>query len=212
MRLDEGFAGLSGRVAREMSFFFPIPERSHPRLEAVLASRAPTQDAEYGREDAATYNRTSTPEGVATASTEREGRPFAIGRGVVRGVIDLVFEHAKGDGPARTYFLDWKSDRVPGGEGWGALEQKVRTSYALQARLYTLGVLRLLGIRDEAAYEARFGGLLYCFLRAMGRSGDSGGVVFERPSFEEVVAWERELREHDAPWGYPIRPIERSEG
>ena len=25
-------------------------------------------------------------------------------------------------------------------------------------------------VRDEAAYEARFGGLLYCFLRAMGRS------------------------------------------
>ena len=34
--------------------------------------------------------------------------PFRAGRGFVQGVVDLVFEH---DG--RTYFVDWKSDRLP---------------------------------------------------------------------------------------------------
>ncbi|MBX3252011.1 MAG: hypothetical protein KF901_32845, partial [Myxococcales bacterium] len=188
-RLDEGFAALVGRVAREMSFFFPVPERWHPRLP-----------------DPSSDSRDAHDEGP------RVERPFTIGRGVIRGVIDLVFEHAGPDGTSRTYFLDWKSDRVATEEGWEALEEKVRTRYALQARLYTLGVVRLLGVHDEADYEARFGGLLYCFLRAMGRGEDARGVVFERPRFDEVVAWERELRESDAPWGYPLLPFERQGG
>ena len=61
-------------------------------------------------------------------------------------------------------------------------------------------------MRDEAAYEARFGGLLYCFLRAMGRGEEGSGVVFERPAWEDVRAWERELRESRTPFGYVIDP------
>ncbi len=132
---------------------------------------------------------------------EREHPPLGsrgthrIGRGLVRGILDLVFER---DG--LTYFLDWKSDRVV--DDPAALQAYVRASYGLQAKLYTLGVVRMLGIGDEAAYEAQFGGLLYCFLRVM---TPHRGMIFERPSWDEVLAWDEELRASDTPFGYPLR-------
>ena len=128
--------------------------------------------------------------------------PYRIGRGVVRGFIDVTFRHA-----GKTYWLDWKSDRLLDASP-AAVAAHVDANYRVQARLYTLGVLRWLGIRDEAEYDARFGGLVYAFLRAMrpeGASTDEGsGVHFERPAWEEIVAWEAELRESEAPWGYPL--------
>ena len=128
-----------------------------------------------------------------------QGREFAAERGVIRGIVDLVFALE-----GKTYFLDWKSDRLPDwGDATEPLEAHVELNYALQARLYTLGIVRLLGVHDEAAYEARFGGLLYCFLRAMRAPGR--GVVFQRPSWADVRAWEAELRSSEEPWGYPIR-------
>ncbi|MFW6050068.1 MAG: UvrD-helicase domain-containing protein [Myxococcota bacterium] len=129
-----------------------------------------------------------------------DGWPFRVGRGYVRGVVDLVFEH---DG--RVYFLDWKSDRLP---SWSedAIARHVERNYALQAKLYALGVLRLLDVRDRAAYDARFGGLLYCFLRGMGEPG--AGVHFERPGWDAVREWEETLRSAEAPFGYRIGPGE----
>jgi len=124
------------------------------------------------------------------------GKPFAIERGVIRGVVDLVFEH---DG--RTYFLDWKSDRLADARP-AAIREHVDRNYALQAKLYTLGIVRLLRLTGEADYEARFGGLVYAFLRVMDAPGR--GVVFDRPPWDEVVRWEAELRESDEPWGYSL--------
>ena len=121
--------------------------------------------------------------------TARLDAPLTIQRGVIRGVVDLVFTHE-----GRTYFLDWKSDRVPVGE----LRSHVDASYGLQAKLYTLGLARVLRLHDQAAYDARFGGLLYVFLR----HGDQG-VVFDRPSWDEVTRWDEELRA-ERPWGYGL--------
>ncbi|MFW6023838.1 MAG: PD-(D/E)XK nuclease family protein, partial [Myxococcota bacterium] len=119
--------------------------------------------------------------------------PFEVRRGYVRGVVDLVFEHE-----GRLYFLDWKSDRLP---SWSAamVAQHVERNYTLQARLYALGVLRLLDARTAEDYEARFGGLLYCFLRGM--DGSSAAVHFERPSWDDVLGWESALRAEHA-FGY----------
>jgi exodeoxyribonuclease V beta subunit len=70
----------------------------------------------------------------------------------------------------------------------------VTSNYELQARIYTVGVLRLLAIRDESGYERRFGGLLYLFLRGItpGGAGESG-VYFHRPAWSDVVRYEAEL-------------------
>lgn len=143
------------RVVREMSFQFPIPEAHHPSLTRSAAL--------------------ATPDGAA---------PFRVERGIVRGVVDVVFEH-----DAAIYFLDWKSDRVEGDPA--QLRAHVASHYDLQIKLYTLGVLRLLEVWDEAAYERVFGGHLYAFLRPMALG--QPGVVFERPTFSDVQRWEREL-------------------
>ncbi len=123
--------------------------------------------------------------------------PRPARRGIVRGVVDLVFDHE-----GRTYFLDWKSDRLPSGDP-RTIAAHVAANYGLQAKLYTLGIVRLLEVRGEADLEARFGGLLYCFLRAM--NGEGRGVHFERPSWAEILRWEEELRTSDRPWGYALR-------
>ena len=101
------------------------------------------------------------------------------------GSMDALFEK---DG--RAYVLDWKSNGLPD-YGAAALEACVAEHYELQVRIYTLATLRFLGITDEATFEARFGGVLYVFLRGL----PEGGIWTSRPAWNEVRAWERELAE-----------------
>jgi exodeoxyribonuclease V beta subunit len=100
----------------------------------------------------------------------------------VRGSIDLAFDH---DGV--TYFVDWKSDSlasyVP-----DKLAHHVNAHYESQAQLYAVAIVKLLGVKTEKEYEARFGGMLYCFLR--GLDHDGSGLWSARPSWDQVRAWE----------------------
>jgi exodeoxyribonuclease V beta subunit len=105
--------------------------------------------------------------------------------GFVKGFVDVIFEHE-----GRSYFGDWKTDRLPAWDA-AAIEAHIRANYALQERLYSLALVRMLGIEDAAGYEARFGGTLYIFVRGLGRSPDA--VRGGRPSFDEIVAWQQEL-------------------
>ncbi len=127
---------------------------------------------------------------------------LSIERGYIRGVIDLVIEHE-----GRYHVIDYKSDRLPS-YAPDAVSAHVARNYLVQARLYTLGTLRALAIHDRDAYETRFGGLLYAFLRGMGEAGE--GVWTFRPSWDDVLEWERALH-HDAPWGYPLPPRRRAQ-
>ena len=118
------------------------------------------------------------------------GDDFSTHRGYVKGYVDLVFAHR-----GLTYFADWKSDVLPAYDA-ASMVPHVRDHYELQARLYTLGLVRLLDLRDAAAYEAAFGGLLYVFLRGFGEDSRAGdGVYFDRPAWADVVRWETELGE-----------------
>jgi exodeoxyribonuclease V beta subunit len=52
----------------------------------------------------------------------------------------------------------------------------------LQAKLYAIALVKQLDLRTEVDYDARFGGLLYCFMRGMKGDGDgTAGVYFARP-------------------------------
>jgi exodeoxyribonuclease V beta subunit len=120
--------------------------------------------------------------------SESNGGGWRIERGVLVGFVDLVFRHS-----GKTYFADWKSDRLAIYDP-NAVRRHVEINYPLQAKIYTLGVVRLLGIRDEAAYGNRFGGLLYIFLRGIAPDGGgTRGIYFHRPRWDEVVRYEREL-------------------
>ena len=120
--------------------------------------------------------------------------PFTVGRGLVKGFIDVIFEH---DG--RLYFGDWKSS-VLRDPSPSAIRTYVDAQFRWQVVVYGIAVLRMLGVTDEAAYERRFGGLLYFFLREMERTpaGEpTRGVWFERPAWDTVKGWERTLLAHD---------------
>ena len=101
-------------------------------------------------------------------------------RALVRGAIDLVFEHQ-----GRVFWLDWKSDSLADFAP-EAVAAHVRAEYALQADIYSLALAKMLGITGEADHEARFGGLIYLFLR-----GAASHV--ERPRHADLVRIEREL-------------------
>jgi len=108
-------------------------------------------------------------------------------RGYLKGFVDLVFQH---DG--LHYFADWKSDFLRSYHPH-ALIAHVREHYALQAQIYSIGVVRLLEIRNEAEYNDRFGGLLYLFLRGMKSNSAVDGVYFHRPDWTEVCRYEEDL-------------------
>jgi exodeoxyribonuclease V beta subunit len=112
--------------------------------------------------------------------TEYPGGPDFLG-----GSIDALFEHE-----GRIFILDWKSNALPD-YGPESLEACVREHYDLQVRIYTLATLRFLGIQDRAAFETRFGGCLYVFLRGLPQQG----VWSSCPDWAEVVRWASKLAE-----------------
>jgi len=123
------------------------------------------------------------------AEASDDGRGWRIELGVVKGFIDYLFEH---DG--RVYVCDWKSDTLPSWEPAG-VAARCDSDYAVQAQIYTVAASRMLGVRDADAFERRFGGVLYCFLRGM-RAGDpDAGVYFRRPGWADVLGWQRAMLE-----------------
>ena len=73
-----------------------------------------------------------------------------------------------------------------------------------------------LEIRSEVDYNARFGGLMYIFLRALGENPESSvGVYFFRPTWDQVRTYEEELRRGPEPEdavGSPLPSGERGRG
>ncbi len=112
--------------------------------------------------------------------------PVEGARTFVRGSLDLAFEHA-----GLTYFVDWKTDSLDS-YAPGALAPFVEAHYADQVSLYSLATVKLLGVTSREAYDARFGGILYCFLRGLDASG--AGLWSTRPRWDQVTAWEQQLR------------------
>ncbi len=118
---------------------------------------------------------------------KRDG-DWKIERGLLVGFVDFVFRF--GD---RTYFADWKSDLLPSYDP-ATVAAHVADHYSIQAQIYTVGIVRLLRIRDKSEYESRFGGLVYVFVRGIEPGGDGrAGIYFHRPAWDEIVAYERNL-------------------
>lgn len=116
-----------------------------------------------------------------------DGR-WSVDRGYLKGFVDFVFEYE-----GKHYFADWKSDALTA-YGPGAIAPHVKEHYELQAQIYSVGIVRLLGIRNEQQYNERFGGLLYLFIRGIRRDGaGDAGVYFHRPDWAEICRYEREL-------------------
>ncbi len=120
-------------------------------------------------------------------TARRQGGPL-----LVEGAIDLLFEW---DG--RLYVLDWKSNWLPAFDR-AAVASLIEEHYALQVALYTLGLSQSCDWLDDegqvasAAFEARFGGVLYAFLRGMA-AGEPAACWAWRPSAAALSRWWRML-------------------
>jgi ATP-dependent exoDNAse (exonuclease V) beta subunit len=101
----------------------------------------------------------------------------------LEGSIDLLFSWE-----GKTFFIDWKSNFQPDYQE-ATCAETVRADYSLQFAIYAIATCRFLGIDSEQAYEARFGGGLYVFLRGVPEGGQAGA----RPSWGELKNWEQAL-------------------
>ncbi|MCK9530195.1 MAG: exodeoxyribonuclease V subunit beta [Gammaproteobacteria bacterium] len=114
---------------------------------------------------------------------------FHVGAGVMRGFIDLVFEH---DG--RFYIADYKSNylgaRTADYERARVAAAVAANRYDLQYLIYCVALHRYLKRRVAGYdYERHFGGVYYLFLRGMDvRRGAETGVHFDRPEAALVEA------------------------
>ena len=88
----------------------------------------------------------------------------------------------------RWFVVDYKSDSLDGEDG--ALRAHVREHYGIQAELYALAAAKMLGLRDGGDLRARFGGLLYWFMRP-------GKIVHVAPSWDDLEAFAASLARRD---------------
>ncbi len=113
-------------------------------------------------------------------------------RGLLKGVMDLVFEHE-----GRYWVLDYKSNRLGVDDAAytpAAMEEAIaKHRYDVQAVLYLLALHRQLQARLGAAYRPKeqLGGAIYLFLR--GTAGATHGCATITPPWEVLEALERRL-------------------
>ncbi len=151
-----------GQRIDELAFYFPADDVAAADLDAALP---PVGD------------------------TRRPPLTFGRMRGMLKGYIDLLFEHQ-----GRYYVVDYKSNHLGNTTTAYApqrLEQAIAASrYDLQYMLYTLAVHRLLRARlPDYDYDRHFGGVRYLFLRGMSpASGPGAGIHRVRPERAVVEA------------------------
>lgn len=115
-------------------------------------------------------------------------QPAAARSDMMVGVLDVLCEV---DG--RLWVIDYKSD-VAAGADLRAAGAYVATNYGWQKMIYTLAMLRLARVSDEATFAQRFGGVGFLFLR-------SGLFVVETPSWRDVSQWQARLAQQlEAAW------------
>jgi exodeoxyribonuclease V beta subunit len=124
------------------------------------------------------------PERTHPLLSQPQAGAWKVERGVVKGFVDLLFEH---DG--RVFVCDWKSDALPSFDP-DTLARHCGENYDVQARIYTIAALRLCGITSADAYGRRFGGVLFSFLRGL---GEHSGIHFFTPAWQDVLAWETDM-------------------
>lgn len=116
-------------------------------------------------------------------------------RGMITGVIDLVFEYQ-----GKYYLADYKSNYL-GASLEDYCQQNLQRAvfdrrYDLQYLLYSVALHRYLSQRiADYQYQRDFGGVYYLFIRAMRPNQQSlPGVYFELPNYAELNALDTLLK------------------
>ncbi|WP_445424835.1 exodeoxyribonuclease V subunit beta [Alishewanella sp. HL-SH06] len=114
--------------------------------------------------------------------------------GMLKGFIDLVFEHN-----GRYYVIDYKSNYLgPDNSAYtpSAMRDKILSSrYDLQYVLYTLALHKLLKVRlkEQYCYEQHMGGVAYLFLR--GQTSNGCAAFTDLPPASLITALEHYLQQ-----------------
>ncbi|WP_305813386.1 exodeoxyribonuclease V subunit beta [Photobacterium leiognathi] len=140
----------------EMEFLLPIEMLQSPLLNKVIAKHD-------------------------SISAKAGELGFSSVSGMLKGFIDLVFEHQ-----GKYYVLDWKSNYLGDDPQVYRGEQLVEAMrdhrYDLQYQIYALALQRFLRSRiPNYDYDTHFGGVYYLFLRGI-QAGSDSGIFHAKPS------------------------------
>ncbi len=149
----------------EMEFLLPIEVLSAPALNRVIQRHDPL-------------------------SAKAGDLGFQTVQGMLKGFIDLVFEHQ-----GKYYVLDWKSnhlgDDVTSYHGEALKSAMADHRYDLQYQIYALALHRFLRSRlANYDYEQHFGGVYYLFLRGMDGQSDHG-IFAAKPTLDFLQEMDR---------------------
>ncbi len=112
---------------------------------------------------------------------------FRSAEGMVRGFIDMVFEHE-----GRFYLIDWKSNHLGyriEDYGHESIKRVIEENlYTLQYMIYAVALNRYLSLRiKDYDYTRHFGGVLYVFLRGAGNAaGREFGIFRDIPPADMI--------------------------
>lgn len=115
-----------------------------------------------------------------------QGR-IVVRKGFLKGSIDVLFKANK-----CFYLLDWKSNLLPD-YAPSSLKTVVEEKYEWQLAIYTLALVKILRIQNEADFEDRVGGMFFVFLRGLTEGGHSG-IVHLPITWSAIRKYEEELR------------------
>ncbi|EPI4955457.1 TPA: exodeoxyribonuclease V subunit beta [Vibrio parahaemolyticus] len=149
----------------EMEFLLPIEVLSAPALNRVIQRHDPL-------------------------SAKAGDLGFQTVQGMLKGFIDLVFEHQ-----GKYYVLDWKSnhlgDNVTSYHGEALKSAMADHRYDLQYQIYALALHRFLRSRlANYQYDHHFGGVYYLFLRGMDGQSDHG-IFAAKPTLDFLQEMDR---------------------
>ncbi|MGI2892809.1 exodeoxyribonuclease V subunit beta [Vibrio alginolyticus] len=149
----------------EMEFLLPIEVLSAPALNRVIQRHDPL-------------------------SAKAGDLGFQTVQGMLKGFIDLVFEHQ-----GKYYVLDWKSnhlgDDVTHYHGEALKSAMADHRYDLQYQIYALALHRFLSSRlANYQYDHHFGGVYYLFLRGMDGQSDHG-IFAAKPTLDFLQEMDR---------------------
>ncbi len=147
---------LSGeRHINELEFIFPVRERLTPdALSALVQENLPRES--------------------------NETLSFDQLKGMLRGFIDLTFEHN-----GQFFVVDYKSNYLgptPASYRLSEMERSIKHAhYDLQYLIYTVALVKFLEIQlPNFDYARDFGGVYYLYLRGM-QAGQKSGVYYTKP-------------------------------
>lgn len=164
----------SGRRLNELQFHFPLPEdKSIAEFLDVIRR--------WG--------------GIYAMALEGLADSAKAIRGMLKGIIDLIFEHG-----GKYYIADWKTNILDGERSAfdidpaRPLESRIATEiahsqYSLQWAIYAVALHRhLRNTLPGYDYATHFGGVRYCFVRGMSPAHPGAGVWVQTPPPPEAMA------------------------